>query len=338
MYRISYRRGLFLKKLLRVVLIVLAALLVLTAVLLIYLEPYVTYDRDGAHLSLKGEQAVLSPSEGASSRPLVEDAQIVYVEKAQADKTIVEQGGYYITTNMLQDPAAVLEEVKALDGPCAVMMEVKSIFGNFYYSTSIAGAQTAHVDVTAVDELITYLNRNGFYMIAVVPAFRDSNFALDNQSCGLPLSGGALWMDARGCYWLDPADETVLSYLMQIARELSSLGFSEVAYSDFIFPDSSNISYNTELSRDELIAGAATELTSFFTGSNLIVSFVTDGVEFPAQVCSGRLYITDADGSKVERYVQAYDAETTGIRELVFLANSRDSRFNDYAMLRPLIA
>ena len=338
MYRISYRRGIFLKKLLRVVLIVLGVLLALTAVLLIYLEPYVTYDRDGAHLSLEGEQAAAVPSEGVGARPQVDDVQILYVEKAQADKTIAEQGGYYITTSMLQDPAAVLEEVKALDGPCAVMMEVKSIFGNFYYSTSIAGAQTADVDVSVVDELITYLSRNGFYMIAVVPAFRDSNFALENQSCGLPLPGGALWMDARGCYWLDPADETVLSYLMQIARELSSLGFGEVAYSDFLFPDSSNISYSSELSRGELIAEAAKDLTAFFTGSNLTISFVTDGLEFPANVCPGRLYITDADGSKVERYVQAYDAETTGIRELVFLANSRDSRFNDYAMLRPLIA
>lgn len=336
MYRISYRRGIFLKKLLRVVLIVLAVLLVLSAVLLIYLEPYVTYDRDGAHLSLDREPSAVSPTEGNSTRPQIGDAQILHVEKAQSDKTIAEQGGYYITTSMLQDPAAVLEEVKALDGPCAVMMEVKSIFGNFYYSTAISGAQTADVDVTVVDELIAYLSRNGFYMIAVTPAFRDSNFALDNQSCGLPLAGGALWMDTRGCYWLDPADETVLSYLMQIARELSSLGFSEVAYSDFLFPDSSNISYNSELSRDELIAGAATELSTFFSGSNLTISFVTEGVEFPARVCSGRLYITDADGSKVERYVQAYDA--TGIRELVFLANSRDSRFNDYAMLRPLIA
>lgn len=337
MYRISYRKGVFLKKLLRVTLILLAVFVALSAVVLIYLEPYVTYDRSGAHLQLSGGQSAAQPTEGNSARPQVEDAQIVYVEKAQADKTIAEQGGYYITTAMLQDPSAVLEAVKALGGPCAVMMEVKSIFGNFYYSTSITGADTADVEISVVDELITYLNRNGFYMIAVVPAFRDSNFALENQNCGLPLSGGALWMDTKGCYWLDPANETVLSYLMQIARELSSLGFSEVAYSDFVFPDSSNISYVSDLTKDELIANAASELSAFFTGSNLIISYVTDGMVFPAEVCRGRLYITDADGSKVEKYVQAYD-ETTGIKELVFLANSRDSRFNDYAMLRPLIA
>ena len=53
MPRLSYRRRLMLRKLLRVLGIVLAAAIVIGAALLLYLEPYVTYDRDGAHLSLK---------------------------------------------------------------------------------------------------------------------------------------------------------------------------------------------------------------------------------------------------------------------------------------------
>lgn len=338
MYRIPYRRGLFLKKLLRIVLIAGLSLLVLSVLLLIYLEPYVTYDRNGAHLSLRGEQAQPTPSDEMVSRPQISDATILFEEKPQSDKTILEQGGYYITTAMLQEPQAVLEEVRQMNAPCAIMLEVKSIFGNFYYSTAITGAQTADVDVQAVDELIAYLRRNGFYMIAVVPAFRDYNFALENTACGLPLSGGALWMDSAGCYWLDPANTTVLSYAMQIARELSSLGFHEVAYSDFLFPDSSNISYTSELSHDALIEQAASQLTNFFTGSNLTVSFVTERMDFPAKACTGRLYITDADGSKVERYAQAYEAVDAAMQELVFLANSRDSRFNDYATLRPLVS
>ena len=50
MPRLSYRRRLMLRKLLRVLGIVLAAAIVIGAALLLYLEPYVTYDRDGAHL------------------------------------------------------------------------------------------------------------------------------------------------------------------------------------------------------------------------------------------------------------------------------------------------
>lgn len=47
MPRLSYRRRLMLRKLLRVLGIVLAAAIVIGAALLLYLEPYVTYDRDG---------------------------------------------------------------------------------------------------------------------------------------------------------------------------------------------------------------------------------------------------------------------------------------------------
>ena len=47
MPRISYRRKLFLKKLLRTLLIVAGTAAVVSIVLLIYFEPYVTYDREG---------------------------------------------------------------------------------------------------------------------------------------------------------------------------------------------------------------------------------------------------------------------------------------------------
>ena len=49
MPRISYRRKLFLKKLLRAMLIVAGIVAVVSIVLLIYFEPFVTYDREGAH-------------------------------------------------------------------------------------------------------------------------------------------------------------------------------------------------------------------------------------------------------------------------------------------------
>ena len=74
MLRIPYRNKLLLKKLLRVVLIILAALLVLSLVLLLYYEPYIVYDRDGAHLRLStdsGQAAApaAAPRPTAVSRP-----------------------------------------------------------------------------------------------------------------------------------------------------------------------------------------------------------------------------------------------------------------------------
>lgn len=95
-------------------------------------------------------------------------------------------------------------------------------------------------------------------------------------------------------------------YLKQIARELSSRGFREVVFSEFRFPASNSISYHSEKSGAELTQDAAQELTTFFSGSNLMISFETDDTAFPADVCTGRLYIRDVDGSKIEKFAQAY--------------------------------
>lgn len=337
MARISYRNKIRLKKLLRALLILAGCLLVVSIVMTIYLEPYILYDRDGAHLSLSQETVEATAPSVSQPRPVVENPQIVYSQGAPVEKSIQEMGGYYITTAMLQKPEAVFEEIKAIQEPCAVMIQLKSIFGNFYYSSSIAGAPKADVAVSVIDEMISYLSDNGFYLIAEIPAFSDPVFALDHQSCGLPLSSGALWMDENGCYWLDPANEDVQSFLMQIARELANRGFHEIAFSGFRFPDTTSISYNSEKSKADIIADAASQLTSFFANSSTVLSFVTDAEDFPVASCAGRIYINDVAGSRVEHYVQLYSEPQT-LREIVFITNSRDTRFEEQAVLRPLIA
>ena len=301
-----------LRKLLRVLGIVLAAAIVIGAALLLYLEPYVTYDRDGAHLSLKKNAQDPDGTGATAALPEVSDAQIVYDEAQPGSNRIADLGGVYVTTQMLRDPEAVRAALEQ-QGACAVLLQLKSTFGNFYYSSSIDGAE-----------------------LAEVPAFCDTAFALANSAAALPLSSGALWMDSNGCYWLDPASETVMIYLKQIARELSSRGFREVVFSEFRFPASNSISYHSEKSGAELTQDAAQELTTFFSGSNLMISFETDDTAFPADVCTGRLYIRDVDGSKIEKFAQAYGGAEK-LTELVFLVNSKDTRFDERAVLRPLL-
>lgn len=334
MPHISYRNRLLLKKLLRYALILLAVALVAAVVVLIYVEPYIVYERDGAHLELSKKYEATTPSEAPTPRPTVENPQIVYDSGEGLTQSIADLGGYYITTSMLQDPSAVLEAVQALNEPCAVYMELKSVWGNFYYSTSLTGRPLANVDIDTVNALISYLNDNGFYMIASVPAFPDQAYALENTSCGLPLSNGALWMDENGTYWLDPGNETVISYLLQIARDLASLGFNEIVFSEFRFPSSNSIAYSSAKTTSQLLSDTASELAGFFTGSKLTISFRTNLLDFVGASSAGRLYISDVDGSRVELYAQAY---ADGPKEVVFLSSSRDTRFENQAVLRPLL-
>lgn len=329
---LRYRTRLRLKKILRFLLITLCMLAVAFIGILIYADAIITYDENGAHLN--GQLAQTEEPASTEPRPVIENPIILEQEKEAVALTIKELGGCYITTSMLRDLEKTRETVMAME-PCAVMIELKSIFGNYYYSSKLSGDARADVDIAGIDKLITDLRDKGFYLIASIPAFVDPAFALEHQSSGLPLSGGALWMDDKGCYWLDPADDVVISYLMQIARELSGKGFREIAFSHFYFPKSDSIVYSSDLSKEEIIRQAAKSLCDFFAGDSFVVSFQTDSTNFPADGATGRLYVSGADGNQVEWFVQTYGAT---FRELVFLANSKDSRFEEHAMLRPLLS
>ena len=148
-----------LRKLLRVLGIVLAAAIVIGAALLLYLEPYVTYDRDGAHLSLKKNAQDPDGTGATAALPEVSDAQIVYDEAQPGSDRIADLGGVYVTTQMLRDPEAVRAALEQ-QGACAVLLQLKSTFGNFYYSSSIDGAELADVDTAAVDSLIDWLSQH----------------------------------------------------------------------------------------------------------------------------------------------------------------------------------
>lgn len=336
MARLSYRRRIGMKKLLRFGVLALVLVLVAALLLLLYLEPYIVYDREGAHLNYPEEPVEETQVVVSTPRPMISDPQIVYGGTASVQESLVELDGYYITTDMLREPEKTLAALKELSGPCAVMVELKSAYGNFYYQSSIPGASMADSDIlSGAATVLDYLRSGNFYLVAEIPAFVDSNFALANQSCGLPLASGALWVDSRGCYWLDPADTGVLDYLTQIGQELVKLGFSEVAFSDFYFPDSTNIVYSSDQSIAEIIAAAASHLTTTLAPSGITVSFVTDDLAFPAASCTGRLYIPNLSGTQVGLYTQNFGS-ATGLKELVFLISSKDTRFDEQATMRPL--
>lgn len=334
---ISYRWKHRLKKYLRISLIVLAVALLFLIAFIRYQERYVVYDSNGAHID-RTQQVVTDEPQQQTPIAVPDDLEVIIQSPESEPKDEQPLSGYYITTEMLQDVAAVRKAVEALDTACPILIELKSIFGNYYYSTGIADAPLADVEIAEIDDLLSYLKQSGFYLIAQVPAFCDRAFALAHQSCGLAISGGALWVDGNHCYWLDPANETVIAYLRQISRELSGLGFREVVFSDFRFPSSSSIVYRADRTTDELIAAAAEELCSFFSGSNLKISFCTDDTAFPVVRNIGRILVPDADAAKVEHYVAAFSGKLSDLTtQLVFLCGSLDTRFESYSQLRPLL-
>ena len=257
---------------------------------------------------------------------------------AFADMPLQMLSGNYITSQMLLDMQTVSNTFSQLtELPDAVLIDVKSIYGNFYYSSNTIGAVTSSADISAVDDFISVLgNNDDVYLIARVASLSDTNYALAHQSYGLPRSDGALWMCDNGCYWLDPMEEDVQDYLVSIAVELSGLGFDEVIFDNFYVPDSRNIKYDRDISREDAALTSSEAIRNKLSNTPIRVSFTSQvhGV----YAFSDRVYISTENGAAVTTLVdEMSDIVTDPTTQIVFLTPSRDTRFDGYGILRPLV-
>ncbi len=342
MFRLSYQGKTRLKKF-----SIVLGILALVAVLVwfcwvIWLQRYIVFSRDGVRFDFERSTLALenkAPNDHAQQQELTLDIYINDGEDATLptdEKALRMISGVYVDTQMLLGGIdTVMEELSALEPGAAILLDVKSIYGNYYYTSTIHGAsQSNSIDQNQMDSLISTLNQKGHYLVARLPAFRDTAFALDNQKCGLPLSSGALWTDEDHCYWLDPTNDTVLSNLIQICRELQDKGFDEVVFYDFYFPESGKIVYRSETPKEEAIKLAADRLVKACANEYFLVSFV-GGTNFPLPAGQTRLYVEKASPEGLEGLIAQMPGEDT-LLQTVFLAETRDTRFDGYCVLRAL--
>lgn len=338
MRMLSYHSKMRLRKILTVVGIVALVLIAIWACWMVWLQRYIVFTRDGVVFDFS--RSTLSLAEKAEGQVLAEESMPVDIQiltqeeiEQQEQKTQTLSGVYADTDMLSHNLEAVKESLKVLPEGTAVMLDVKSIFGNFYYTTTIDGANpSSAIDIKAMDQLIQTLSNQGVYLIARVPAFRDSAFAEANPSSGLALSSGALWQDDEKCYWLDPANEAVLSHLIQISRELRQKGFDEVVFTDFKIPDSGSISYPAAISKDDVIRQAASELIAACSTGEFMVSFCSSP-DFPLPAGRSRLYLETIDPLQVQTVFENSAIENKESR-LVFVTPTRDTRFDEYSVLR----
>lgn len=336
--RIPYRTRQVLKRWAIALLVIAVTALLLMAFGLLWLGRHVVYTDNGIRfdfsktsMDIVGQQAV-PPG-------LQETVSIYYNEGDNVITTNTELttvSGYYISSDELEgDLTELQEQINQIPTGSAVMIEVKNAFGEFNYSTSVSTYRNSAVDQKEVDALIKKLNRSNMYTIAKVTAFQDYHYGLNNVDEGLFSTAGAyLWRDDMGCYWLSPSSQKYQSYLVQIATELRGLGFDEVVFDQFVFPDSTKYRFSGE--KQEALNQAADKLVDTCATSSFAVSFVsTEYFQLPEG--RSRLYLRDvepADLGKVSSTVAVPDNTIN----LVFLTAYHDTRYDAYSVLRPITA
>lgn len=304
---------------------------------LLWLDRYVVYTNDGVKLDfslsvddLQGEVATPPPTGETIPIHFNEGEE----EVTPVTTELTQIYGYYADAGMLRkEMATVISQVEKLPAQTPVMLDVKDISGRFYFSTALGVETDPNMDIEAVDALIELLQEKNLYAIARIPAFRDRLHGLHNVPHGLyHTSGKYLWMDGTRCYWLNPTKEGTLNYLMEIVAELKALGFDEVVFDDFRFPDTDQIKFYDD--RDEAIKNAAAFLTASLATKNFAVSFVSNSY-FPLPEGRTRMYITNINAADVVELEAQMSLDLTEAR-MVFLTDSRDTRFESYSILRPI--
>ncbi|MFI3313940.1 MAG: hypothetical protein R3Y62_08635, partial [Eubacteriales bacterium] len=148
----------------------------------------------------------------------------------------------------------------------------------------------------------------------------------------LAISGGALWMDSDGYYWMDPAKESTLSYLETMAYIALDMGFDEIVYLDFYLPESDYIVYGE--TAETAIVDAAAYLSTTTVADQINISY---GSSDGALLAYGdRLYLESGNASLIASLTEQVPADKKAAETLVFLTSSRDTRFQDYGLIQPL--
>ena len=334
--KLSYRTRKLLGRIAFIAMIVALVAAVVYGCWLLWLQRFVVYTRDeGAVFRFdvnqqlnSGELAV--PPENATV-PIYYNEGEDAVAGGQELKKVV---GYYIDEKALKgDMSELRSQIQKLEKGTPVMIDVKNIYGRFFYDSKVGQARSDSIDPAAVEDLIRFTIDRGMYTIARFSALRDYTYGLNHVPDGVPhSSGGYLFQDGDGCYWLNPDSSGTRKFMVDIIQELKALGFHEVVLTEFRFPQTDSILYNGD--KAQALADAAQSLVTGCATNNFAVCFVGDG---SWQVPEGRtrLYVENIEASGIADAVAASgvtDLETG----LVFVTTLYDTRFDEYGVLRPL--
>lgn len=315
---------------------------------MLWLNRYVVYTDEGARLDFNKPFGI---SQGQIAIPPEPSPSVPISYGNTDDLTALPAGalkqleGWVVTADMLKEEnfSATKAVLEKLPLESTVLMDVRNVRGEFFYTSalSVPGKAPKQVDVAAVTELFEILKSKECYLIARFPAFRDRWYFLEDERnrvpYGLPIAGGngSLWEDVSipgmSHYWFDPTETGTLDFLVKIVTELRSLGFDEVVFSDFRFPNTDKITFEGD--KMAALNEAAEVLVKACATDYFAVSFVGSHIALPEG--RSRLYFENVPAADIAGLVSSI-AVSDPAAQLVFFTDLMDTRYETYSVLRPL--
>ena len=121
------------------------------------------------------------------------------------------------------------------------VIDIKDASGYLSHRTEIPLAHeigaTEEVRIRDLAGLLDRLESEGIYPIARIVIVKDPILAAFKPDLAVQDTAGGVWVDKKGIVWLNPYDERVWEYHVDIAREVVELGFPEIQWDYVRFPD-----------------------------------------------------------------------------------------------------
>jgi hypothetical protein len=98
-----------------------------------------------------------------------------------------------------------------------------------------------HKGMNAEDNMQLLLSKS-IYPIARIVVFKDPSLAEKKPDLALRRSDGSIWRDRKELAWVDPHNQEVWEYTVNVAKEAARLGFREIQFDYVRFPSDGDMS------------------------------------------------------------------------------------------------
>ena len=312
---------------------------------LLWLSRYIIYTDEGARLDFS---LSLEYAPGQIAKPPLPGPDVNISYGNTDDLTPLPAGalqklsGWVVNADMLtrQNFDATKAILDSLPEKSTILMDLRNVRGEAFYTTEL-GRTANQVDAAAVTALIKELSAREHYLIARFSPWRDRWYILEDERTrvpyGLPIAGGngSLWEDVSirnmSHYWLNPASTGAQHHVVQIVTELREMGFDEVLFSDFRFPNTDKISFDGD--KTEALNQAADTLLKASGSDSFAISFMSEHIQLPKG--KSRLYLDNVPASDIATVVEKLQVENPQV-QIVFFTELMDTRYEAYSVLRPL--
>lgn len=337
---ISYHAKQTLRRVFSIVAVAVAMVVTVVAISGIWLQRFIVYTDDGIVLNFDRSH------DGEAQLPQSDQLPSVTVEVSDTafQEHLPQLTGYYISdADLRSSPSNVLKKLKRLPAGTQVMLDIKNYRGYFYYTTYVGNHTSSLYNISQMNELINWISSSDLYFIARMPAFRDWASVNENKTLGLTTTSGALYTTANleelgenlgADYWLDPSNNKVQNYLIDILNELKNKGFDEVVLTDFCFPNTDDLSFSGD--QQSALTQCANLLVNSCAGNGFAISFSGSDPGFILPEGRCRLYLENISAEDAPyAWEEANVADKR--RYLVFVVETDNESYHiQNGVLRPL--